>query len=364
MTLMDIARLIGAGTEGVEDLEIHRVAKIEDATDGDITFVANPKYARFLSTTRASAVIIGRDVQFARGAEDRPALLRVDDPYVSFLRVMEKIHPQQDPFPAGIHPTAVIGVTSHLGRDVRIGAHTVIGERSCVGDGAVLGHGVIVGDNVTVGDQVILYHHVVVQTGCSIGRRSVIHAGTIIGSDGFGFAPKPDGSYEKIPQMGTVVIEEDVEIGANCTVDRATLGETRIKRGAKLDNLIQVAHNVVIGEHTVIAAQTGISGSTKIGRNVMIGGQAGFVGHLEIADSTKIGAQSGIIRSIEEPGRTYFGYPAVPHRESLRMHAALKQLPDLLAVIRQLRESVERIESRLKQFSEESSGTAERRPSQ
>jgi UDP-3-O-[3-hydroxymyristoyl] glucosamine N-acyltransferase len=277
-------------------------------------------------------------------------LLRVDDPYLSFLKVLLAFNPPNDPLPPGIHPTAVIHPSATVGNGVRIGSHVVVSEGCKVGEGSVLVHGVILGDSVEIGRNTLLYANVVVREGCRIGSRVIIHPGVVIGSDGFGFAPKPDGSYDKIPQLGIVVVEDDVEIGANCTVDRATMGETRIKRGTKLDNLIQVGHNVVIGENTVIAAQTGISGSTKIGRNNMIGGQVGFTGHLSIADNTKIGAQSGVHRSIEKPGSVYFGTPALPQRESFRIQGGLTQLPDLLVAVRQLRQRIEELEKKIQQL--------------
>jgi UDP-3-O-[3-hydroxymyristoyl] glucosamine N-acyltransferase len=209
----------------------------------------------------------------------------------------------------------------------------------------MIGHGCVLGNGVTIGKDTILYSNVSVREGCRIGDRVIIQPGAVIGGDGFGFAPSPDGTYRKIPQLGIVVIEDDVEIGANTTIDRATMGETRICRGAKLDNLIQVAHNVVIGENTVIAAQTGISGSTRIGRNCMIAGQVGFTGHIEIADGTKIGAQSGVHRSVHEPGTTILGYPAMPQREAVRAMAALGRLPEALADLRELRNRLERLEA-------------------
>lgn len=345
MKLRDIARLLNAETEGDGALEIHRVAKIEEAGDGDITFLANPKYAKHLASTRASAVIVGRELLPSESGA--PALLRVDDPYLAFLHVLQMLDPPKDPLPPGIHPTAIVAASSVLGTNVRVGAHVVVGEKCRLGDDAMICHGVVLGDTVEVGAGALLYPNVTVREGCRLGARTVVHSGTVIGSDGFGFAPKADGTYEKIPQRGIVVVEDDVEIGANCAVDRATIGETRIRKGAKLDNLIQVAHNVVIGENTVIAAQAGISGSTRLGSNCMVGGQVGFTGHLAIADHTKIGAQSGVHRSIDEPGRTYFGSPAYPQREAFRMQGSLTQLPELLLEVRRLREHVERLEKTL-----------------
>jgi UDP-3-O-[3-hydroxymyristoyl] glucosamine N-acyltransferase len=359
MKLREIVGLIGAEVDGGDaaqaagEVEIRRVAKIEEAADGDITFVANPRYIRYLETTHASAVIVSKSLRGEGAFHPRALLLRVDDPYLSFLKVLLAFNPPKDPLPPGIHPTAVVSPNATLGNGVRVGANAVISEGCRVGEGTMIGHGTVLGENVEVGRGSLLYANVTVREGCRIGSRVVIHPGTVIGSDGFGFAPRADGTYEKIPQLGIVVIEDDVELGANCAVDRATMGETRIKRGVKLDNLIQVGHNVVIGESTVIAAQTGISGSTKVGRFNMIGGQVGFTGHLSIADNTKIGAQSGVHRSIEKPGTVIFGTPALPQRESFRVQGALTQLPDLLVTVRQLRQRIEDLEKKLEQLRRE-----------
>jgi UDP-3-O-[3-hydroxymyristoyl] glucosamine N-acyltransferase len=346
MKLGDIARMLHAEIAGDDGVEIRRVAKIEEAGEGDITFVANPKYARFLASTHASAVIIGRKLVVPPGEGALPALVRVDDPYASFLFVLQAFNPPQPVLPPGVHPTAVIDPSAHVERDVRVGAHAVIGPRCRVGDGVIIMHNVVLGSDVEVGAETLVYANVTIREGCRIGARVIIQPGAVIGSDGFGFAPLPDGTYKKIPQMGIVVIEDDVEIGANCTIDRATMGETRIGKGTKLDNLIQVAHNVVIGEHTVIAAQTGISGSTRIGSRCMIGGQVGFTGHIDIADGTKIGAQSGVHRSVTERGTSIFGYPAYPQRQALRMVGAMPQIPDLLATVRELKEVVEQLKKK------------------
>jgi UDP-3-O-[3-hydroxymyristoyl] glucosamine N-acyltransferase len=338
MKLRDIAQFLGATLEGNPDQDILRVAKIEEAGEGALTFLANPKYSRFLASTRASAVIVGTAVK----VEDRPAdlpplsLVRVADPYVGFVRILAKLHPPKPPLPPGIHPTACIDPTAVLGTDVRVGPHAVIGARCRIGDRTMIAACAVISDDVNVGVDCILYANVSVREGCQIGQRCILQPGAVIGSDGFGFAPQPDGTFEKIPQMGIVVIEDDVEIGANTTVDRATLGETRIKKGVKLDNLIQVAHNVVIGENTVMAAQSGISGSTRVGKNVMVAGQVGFTGHIEIADGVKVGAQSGVHRSLTTPNGTYFGTPAYPHREAMRIYGAFTQLPDLLSTVRDL----------------------------
>ena len=355
MKLRDIVRLLGAeievpmGAAGTEETDIRGVTKIEDAGAGDITFLANPKYARFLGSTRASAVIVGKGVSIPADAEpgSRPVLLHVEDPYVSFLKTLVTFNPPGDPLPPGIHPAAVVHPSALLGTDVRVGACAVVGEGCRIGSHSMICEGVVLGQGVQLGEATLLYPSVIVREGCRIGNRVIIQPGAVIGSDGFGFAPKPDGTYEKIPQLGIVVLEDDVEVGANTTIDRATMGETRIKKGTKLDNLIQVAHNVVIGEHTVVAAQAGISGSTKIGSNCMIGGQVGFVGHITVADRTKIGAQSGLHRSVANPGETLFGSPAFPHRQAFRIQGALSQLPELLSTVRELSKKVELLEQEL-----------------
>lgn len=353
MKLRDIATLLHAETVGNDTIEIRKVAKIEEAKEGDISFVANPKYAKFLTTTRASAVIVGKKMKMEEetSTSSLPVLLRVDDPYASFLKVLATFNPPKDPLPPGIHPTAVIAPSARLGVDVRIGAFAVIGEHCSVGDRSMIGHGSVLGEGAKIGASTLLYANVTVREGCVIGSRVILHPGVVIGGDGFGFAPKPDGTYEKIPQLGIVVIEDDVELGANTTVDRATLGETRIKKGVKLDNLIMVAHNVVIGENTVSAAQAGFSGSTKIGKNSMIGGQVGITGHLEIADNTKIGAQSGVHHSIHQPGKTFFGSPAYPQREAFRIQGAVSQLPDLLNTVRELQKKVESLQKEIETLS-------------
>ena len=307
MTVRDIAAVLGAAVEGDAATGIGRVAKIEEAVHGDISFLANPKYAKYLDTTLASAVIIGKTVEApGRTGPSRPVFLRVDDPYTSFLKVLLLFSPPEDPLAPGIHPTAVVDPGVKLGTDVRIGPHAVVGERCRIGDRTMIMAGTVIGRDVTVGAGTLLYANVTVREG-----------------------------------WGIVVVGDDVEIGANCTVDRATMGETRIENGVKLDNLIQVAHNVVIGEHTVIAAQSGISGSTKIGKRNMIGGQVGFSGHLAIADDSKWGAQSGVHRSVPAPGGTYMGTPAVPFRQATRIMGGMPQLPDALVTIRELKSEVE-----------------------
>ena len=353
MKLSAVAKLVNGEIQGSGDIEIAHLAKIEEAGTGDITFLSNPKYAAHLATTSASAVLIARNASFKELSARSSSLhlVKVDDPYLSFLKLLDVFYPPPPPLSKGIHPSAQIAKSVEVSKDAAIGAKVVIGERCKIGRNVSLHPGVVLYDDAEVGDDSVLYANVTVREQCKIGAKVIIHSGTVIGSDGFGFAPKQDGAYEKIPQRGIVVIEDDVEIGANCAIDRATIGETRIKRGAKLDNLIQVAHNVVIGENTVIAAQTGISGSTKIGNSCIIAGQVGFVGHIQIADKTTIGAQSGISKSITESGKTLFGYPAKEHLMALRMEGALRQLPETLVEIRELKKRLEELEAHIKEHS-------------
>ncbi|MBI1806462.1 MAG: UDP-3-O-(3-hydroxymyristoyl)glucosamine N-acyltransferase [Ignavibacteria bacterium] len=351
MRVTEIARLVKGEISGTGDpnAEIERVAKIEEAGPGDITFLANVKYKKYLITTSATAVLVALDTHNNElaGRKTPITLIRVSDPYNSFLRLIDHFHPPPTPLVAGTHPTAVVAQSATIGDGAAIGAYVVIGERCIVGQRTSIYHNTVIGDDAKIGIDTLLYANVTVRENCKIGDRVVVHSGAVIGSDGFGFAPKEDGTYEKIPQRGIVVIENDVEIGANCAIDRATIGETRIKCGVKLDNLIHIAHNVVIGEHTVIAAQTGISGSTKVGNHCALGGQVGLTGHIQLADNTTIGAQSGVPKSITEPGKTYMGYPAREIHESWKIDAAARQLPELLYEFRALKKRVEALEQLL-----------------
>jgi UDP-3-O-[3-hydroxymyristoyl] glucosamine N-acyltransferase len=350
MNVREVAALVRGEIEGDGNLEIARVAKIEEAVAGDLTFVANPKYEKFLGTTKASAVLVSTKLDTGRYRRQPPiTFIRVHDPYLAFLTVLKSITRIPDPFPTGVHSTAVVDESAKLGANVSLGAHVVVGKNAVIGDNTRISHGCVIGDEAEIGQDCLFYPRVTVYHQCKVGSRVIIHSGVVIGSDGFGFAPQPDGTYEKIPQLGIVVIEDDVEIGANCTIDRATMGQTTIHRGVKLDNLVHLAHNVSVGDHTVIAAQTGISGSTKIGKNCMIAGQVGMVGHIEIADRTIIMAQSGIPKSITEPGKSYFGYPAKERGRALRIEAVLRSLPELAQELRELQKRVEELRERIEQ---------------
>lgn len=348
MTIHEIAALVQGEIVGDGSVEIARVAKIEEARSGDLTFLANPKYEKYLAGTKASAVLVSAKLNVgAYRNGPQPVFIKVSDPYFAFLVVLKKLTPVVDPFPVGIHPTAVVALSATLGKNVALGPHVVVGNNVVIGDNTRISSGCVIGDQAVIGSDSFFYPNVTLYHQCKVGSRVIIHAGVVIGSDGFGFAPKPDGTYEKIPQLGIVVIEDDVEIGSNCSIDRATLGETLIKRGVKLDNLIHIAHNVVIGEDTVIAAQVGISGSAKIGNNSIIAGQVGIVGHIEIAERTTILAQSGISKSLKEPGKTYFGTPVKEHRKAQRIEVATRSLPDLLKEVQELQRKVEHLEKKL-----------------
>ncbi len=330
--LSDLAARIGARVVGEGDAVVSGIASIEDAGPGQVTFLANPKYLRFAKDSTASAIISREAVPGAR-----TNFLLAENPYFAFACAVEAFHPPGRLVP-GVSDRAFVDPSALLGKDVTISPFVSVGEGAEVGDNTVLFPGVSVGKEVSIGPDCVIYSNVVIYHGTRVGSRVVLHAGCVIGSDGFGFAPTPEG-YRKIPQVGTVVIEDDVEIGANTTIDRATLGVTRVCRGTKLDNLVQVAHNVVIGSGTVIAAQAGISGSTRIGSHVMIGGQAGLAGHLEVEDGIMLGAKCGVPDSLRaSESRIWSGIPAMPHPTWLRMASLLPKLPELFRRVKRLEE--------------------------
>jgi len=338
--LKEIAEWIGGKVDGDDFIEITGLAKIEEAQPDQLTFIANPKYAKFIDTTRAGAVLVGSDFPTANRT-----VVRVADPYFAFLGLIKRFQASVEFSLKGIHPTAIIGEGTKLGKDVAIGAYVVIGRNCSIGDASVLHPGTVLEDHVVIGANSLLYANVSVREQCRIGNNVIVQMGAVIGSDGFGFAFH-DGKYHKIPQLGIVVIEDDVEIGANTTIDRATMGETVICRGTKLDNLVQIAHNVEIGEHTAIAAQSGISGSTKLGKYVKLGGQAGLVGHISIGDNSAVGAQAGVTKSI--PDNTFYsGYPAREHMKAKREEASLARLPELLKSFRRLEAEVAELRKKL-----------------
>jgi UDP-3-O-[3-hydroxymyristoyl] glucosamine N-acyltransferase len=340
--IAEIARITGAVVEGNAEIEISRPGKLEESDNQTLCFFANPKYEVQLYASKAAAVIVPFDFKPTQPVSF--TLIRHANPYFAFCMVLNAWFNPNEP-KTGIENGSYIHAATSLGKDVFVGATAYIDENAEVGNNTQIYPQVFIGKGVIIGENCTLYPGVKIYAGCKIGNNCIIHAGTVIGSDGFGFAPIGD-TYAKIPQIGNVIIEDDVEIGSNCSIDRATMGSTIIRRGTKLDNLIQVAHNAEIGANTVIASQTGVSGSTKIGANCQIGGQVGFVGHISIADRTGIGAQSGVTKSIEETGTNWIGSPASPMKEQFRSWAAFKKLPDLLNEMKQLAKDLENLKNK------------------
>lgn len=338
-TLNQIAGMLGGEVRGDGGQKINMLAKIQDAKEGQIAFLANPKYEQYIYTTHASAVIVQKDFQPKKGIHS--ALVLVDDPYLSFTVLLEEYHKHIMAQKSGTEQPSFMSENAIVGKNIYRGAFSYIGNNVRIGDNVKIYPHVFVGDNVVIGNYVILHPNVKLYADTKIGNQCVIHSGTVIGSDGFGFAPQVDGSYKTIPQLGNVIIEDHVTIGANTVIDCATLfgDSTIIRRGVKLDNLIQVAHNVEIGKNTVIAAQVGISGSSKIGENCMIAGQVGIAGHIVIANNTSLGAKAGISKSTVE-GERLLGYPAIDIKEYFRSYAVFKKLPDLNYRLRELEKKI------------------------
>jgi UDP-3-O-[3-hydroxymyristoyl] glucosamine N-acyltransferase len=328
-TLQQLATTSGGELVGDPSLQIKGAASLTEATPGEISFFANRKYVALLRKTRASAVFVPAD--FAEAIT--PAQIRVANPTKAFEQVVLKFAPEPITFAPGIHPTAVVDASAQLGEGVSIQPHAVIEAGARIADDTIIGAGSYIGHETVIGPGCLIYPRVTIRERSRIGSRVIIHSGAVIGADGFGFE-MVDGRQQKIQQLGIVQIDDDVEIGANTTVDRARFGRTWIQQGVKIDNLVQIAHNVVIGKNSVIVAQTGISGSTRVGQRVMMGGQVGIVGHLEIGDGTAIGAQSGISKSV--PGGVWFGYPAVPLAEAKRQIAWIHRLGKLFARVKEI----------------------------
>ncbi len=326
-TAAQIAMMINGKVEGNADTAVASFGKIEEAQNGQLAFLANPKYEEYLYSTKASIIIVN-DTQELKQPIDA-TLIKVPDAYTAFATLLDKYQQIMRQQLTGIQQPVYMATTAKVGENVFIGAFAYLGENVIVADGAKIYPNVFLGDHVRIGKNTIIHPGVKIYHDCIIGANVSIHAGTVIGSDGFGFAPQADGTLKKVPQIGNVIIEDGVEIGANATIDRATIGSTLIKSGAKLDNLLQIAHNVEVGNNSVIAAQAGISGSTKIGNYVMIGGQVGIVGHIKIADGTKINAQSGVSKSIKNPNSAVTGSPAFDYTAALRSQVASRNLPAL-----------------------------------
>lgn len=339
-TAKQIAAFIQGEIVGNENAEVYTFAKIEEGTPGALSFLANPKYAEYIYTTQSSIVLVNKD--FEAQKEISTTLIKVDNAYESLAKLM-MLYESSKPKKQGISSLASISQSAKIGENVYIAPFVVIGDNCEIGDNCMIHDSVSIGDGAKIGDNCILYAHVTIYHDCRIGNNCILHSGSVIGADGFGFAPTAQG-YEKIPQTGIVVLEDNVEIGANTCVDRATMGSTIVHAGVKLDNLIQIAHNDEIGSHTVMAAQVGIAGSTKIGEWCMFGGQAGISGHSTIGNRTTVGPQCGTIGSLKE-GETVLGSPAMDAKEYIRAAAYLKRLPEMSKTIKQLKKEIEELKS-------------------
>lgn len=336
-TASQIAAAVGGTVDGDENATVSTFAKIEEAADGTLTFLANPKYTHHIYDTHASIVLVRRD--FVAEHPVNATLIRVDDPYATLSRLLQMVDAVVNVRPTGVEQPSFVAEGVELPEGAYIGAFAYVGKGARLGRNVKIYPQAYVGPGAIIGDDSVLYPGVKVYHNCRIGARCVLHAGVVIGADGFGFAPTDDGSYNKIPQIGIVEIADDVEIGANTTVDRATMGCTRVGKGTKLDNLIQVAHNVQIGEHTVMAAQSGVAGSTKIGSHCMVGGQVGFAGHISVGDNVQIGAQSGIPNDVKS-GSRLMGYPAVSAGDFARNTVYIKRLPELFRKMSQIEQDL------------------------
>lgn len=340
-TLKEIAEYLGGEVVGDGSVVITGVCGIKEAKEGDITFVANPKYTPLIDKTNASAIITSKEISSAQ----KP-IVRTDNPSLAFAKVVTLAAPHAINHPKGIHPSVILGKDVRLGRDVAIGAYSVIGDDVSIGDNSVIYSGCFIGSHSKVGKSVLIYSNVSIREDISVGNNVIIHSGTVIGSDGFGFE-MVEGQNIKIPQIGTVVVEDDVEIGANVTIDRARFDKTIIGRGTKIDNLVQIAHNVVVGENSIIVAQAGVSGSTVLGKNVVLAGQVGLVGHITLGDGVVVAAQSGVSKSV--PANTaVWGYPAQAMDQAKKVNACVQRLPHLYKVVQELQKKIEELESRLK----------------
>jgi UDP-3-O-[3-hydroxymyristoyl] glucosamine N-acyltransferase len=338
-TAQQIATLIQGKLDGDPDIKVSSVAKIEEAGEGSLCFISNSKYEEYLYTSKASIIIVNDSLEVTRPVT--ATLIKVQDAYSGFAYLLDKYKEIiSGGSKTGIEQPSYVSPSASIGTDVYIGAFAYIGENVSLGNGVKVYPGSYIGNNVTVGDNSKIFAGVKIYDECRLGSKVVLHSGCVIGGDGFGFAPLTDGTYKKIPQIGNVIIEDDVEIGANTTIDRATMGSTIIRQGVKLDNLIQVGHNAEIGEHTVIAAQSGISGSTKVGKRCTIGGQVGVVGHIHIADGTGIQAQSGLSKSVTTPNTKVNGSPAFDYLSALKSQAIFRNLPELQHRLQKLEETV------------------------
>jgi len=334
-SIKEIASLINGNVSGDINIEISNVAKIEEAKQGDLTFLYLPAYDKFFPATQASAIIV--KTGFTKSRNDI-TYIEVDSPEKAFFTILKKIFTPDFPL-IGIDPSAFVHPTAKLAENVSVGKNVVISSGCIIGADTKVFHNTVVSDNVSIGNGCLIHSNVSIRENCMLGSRVIIHSGTVVGSDGFGYSPNEKGEYEKIPQIGNVIIEDDVELGSNVSIDRAAMGSTIIKRGCKIDNLVQIAHNVILGEDTVVSAQTGVSGSTKIGKHCILAGQAGLVGHIELGDNVIITAQSGVSKSIPKPGY-YSGSPAMEMRSYQKMQAQVRFIPDYADRIKELENQV------------------------
>lgn len=340
MTARELCELLQGSIEGNPDVEVFGPSKIEEGAEGTISFLSNPKYEHYAYTTQSSILLVSNDFKPTKSII--PTLIRVEDVYAAVAKLLEHFESTNRNL-NGIDEQAFVAPEAVLGSEVAVGKFSIINKKAKIGAKSVIYPQVFIDENVVIGEGCILYPGVKIYRNCVIGNHCILHANVVVGSDGFGFAPKEDGTFKKIPQIGNVILEDQVEIGANTVIDRATMGSTVIKKGAKLDNLIQIAHNVEVGEDTAIAAQAGIAGSTKIGKNCLIGGQAGFVGHIQIADGTKVQAQSGINKPVKEENTAIYGSPAMPYNNYLRSYAVFRRLPELSRQIATLEKEIKRL---------------------
>jgi len=335
-TVQQIADLLQGTVEGDKTIKVSTLAKIEEAQPGALAFLSNPKYEPYLYTTQASAVIVSDRLELRKTVS--AALIRVSDPYSSFSTLLQYYQTALLASKTGVEEPSFIGANSQIGENHYRGAFSYIGTNCKIGENVRIFPQVYIGDNVEIGDNTTIFAGAKLYTNTVVGSNCTIHAGAVLGSDGFGWAPQPDGSYKAVPQIGNVVLEDDISIGANTTIDCATMGSTIVRQGAKIDNLVQLAHNVEIGQNTVIASQSGISGSSKIGKNCVIAGQVGIVGHITIADRTTIGAQSGVSKSVKESDTIIQGSPAFDYKQNLRAITVFRKLPELQRDLELLKE--------------------------
>ena len=337
MNIREIVQFLdGESVNAEEEVEISGCAKLDEAGPNDISFLANIKYKGQVDQTKAAAVLVASDLTI----DTNRALIKVEDPYFAFLLMLEKLYPPIEMIKPGIADTAVVATSSNLGEGTAVGAGVYIGENVKVGNNTIIYPNSVVLDDSVIGSDCIIYPNVTIREKCLIGNRVILQPGSVVGSDGFGFAPTAAG-FHKIPQVGNVILEDDVEIGANTAIDRATTGSTVIRKGTKIDNLVQIAHNVEVDSHTVIAGQVGVSGSTKIGQWCQLGGQVGIAGHLNINDKTIIAAQAGIMADTESD-KIYFGSPAREHRKQMQIEASLNKLPELLKRVKKLEQRLDK----------------------